>query len=165
MRTFLSPYLYILHTDMTTEITAHWLRTAAVDPWLHCAYFAAISCKSEFLLHNVVLKHPVPVLLLPFVHTCNHHLKCNADFHLPCILLEHVSVSLGHHQVCTLLLKLLNCHLSMPHGNALLFLNLKTLNPHTGSENCWFGYTASDCQLWVFSVICNNCTVLIMSKA
>jgi hypothetical protein len=70
--------------------------------------------------YNVVLSHPVALVLLSFVRTYNHRLKCNT-------LLRHVSVPLGHHQVYTLVLKLLHCHLSMSYVKALLFLISKSV--------------------------------------
>jgi hypothetical protein len=60
---------------------------------------------------------------------CNHRLKRNNYFRLlyTLVSIQHVSASLGHHQVYILLLNLLHCHLSMSRANALLFLILKTL--------------------------------------
>jgi hypothetical protein len=51
------------------------------------------------------------------------------------ILLQHVSASRGHHQVYTLLLKLLPCHVSMFPMNALLFLILKYLKVYKTSDS------------------------------
>jgi hypothetical protein len=80
-----------------------------------------------------------------FVHMCNHRLKCSTYFRLSYILLERVSASLGHHQVCTLLLKLLHCHFSMSHVNVLLIIILKSSKVHKIADSaalylvvrCW----------------------------
>jgi hypothetical protein len=59
---------------------------------------------------------------LPFIHTCNHRLKCNTYFRFSHILLQHVPASLGPGQVYTLVLKLLHWYVSTSPMNALLFL-------------------------------------------
>jgi hypothetical protein len=71
---------------------------------------------------NVVFYHPVALVLLSFVHRCKHRFKCNTYFRVSHISLQFVSTSLGHHQVSIILLKLLQCHLSMSRVNASLFL-------------------------------------------
>jgi hypothetical protein len=62
----------------------------------------------------------------PFTLIRNHYLTYNSYFRLS-DMLQHVSASLGHHQVYTLLLKSFLCHIRMSLVNALLFLILKYL--------------------------------------
>jgi hypothetical protein len=81
-----------------------------------------------------------------YAHTYNHHLKRNIYFHLSYILLQHVSASLGHHQECTLLLKLLHYQLSMSSVNTL-FLILKSSKVDKIADSA---APAFGCQLWVF---------------
>jgi hypothetical protein len=65
-------------------------------------------------------------------------------------LLEYVSVSVGHHKVQAVLLKLLHCHPGMSRVNALLFFKyLKLLK----FIELLISHAVSACQLWVFCLL------------
>jgi hypothetical protein len=93
--------------------------------------------------------------LLPFVHTCNHLLKCSAYFCLSYIILQCVSASLNHHQVYTLLLILFYSRLSMLHVNTLLLLILSSSKFHKTADSADLhlvvscGYFVCCCGVWI----------------
>jgi hypothetical protein len=91
--------------------------------WFICCFQIRI----KWIIYNLsTVNTSVSIAGYPFVHTCNHRLKCNTYFRFSYILPQHVSSSFGQYQVYTLQLKLLHCYLSMPLMNALFWI-LKSL--------------------------------------